>query len=143
MNWTSYTDEELEEINEGVWTHPPVPGQKKTSAPCPCCGADTRILIAWSGADTGCGAAVLIINCDGCDRRGRVRPAKSRCPDFDDDQMQEMVEADLRGQAVYCPTCQTPLDVQQRHTLGARHYFAYCYRGGAIGQFGKPQPGWD
>jgi len=74
------------------------------------------------------------VTCKGCSRHGTVRPAESRCPDFDSDQMQEIIELRLRGQAASWPICSTPLRVLDDHTLGERHYSAYCYRGGAMGQ---------
>jgi hypothetical protein len=104
MSPLAYTEQELAEINERVWSDPPASGQKRTSVPCPACGADTRVLISWSGSGNGCGAGLLIIDCDGCARTGRVKPAETRCPDFDEEQMRSVVEGHQRGQRVFCPT---------------------------------------
>ncbi|MDY7095744.1 MAG: hypothetical protein SX243_22445 [Acidobacteriota bacterium] len=139
MSHPGYTEQELAHINERVWSDPPASGQKRTSVPCPACGADTRVLISWSGSGDGCGAGLLIINCDACGRTGRVKPAASPCPDLDETQMREIVESFQHGQHVVCPTCGTPLAVKPGHTLGGLHYSAYCYRGGALGQLSLPR----
>jgi len=130
----AYTESELRQVNEEVWSHPPTRGQEKTGAICPACGAHALVLVAWSGTGEHCGAEVLKVTCKGCDRHGTVRPVESRCADFDSDQMQQIVELHLRGQTAFCPTCSTPLHVLDAHTLGERHYSAYCHRGGAMGQ---------
>lgn len=82
---------------------------------------------------------MLIINCDGCARAGRVKPAETRCPDLNDEQMRSVVEGYQRGQRVFCPTCGTQLEVKPGHMLGGFHYSAYCYRGGAMGQLALPR----
>ena len=134
MSRSAYTESELHQINEEVWSHPPAAGQERTGATCPACGADARVLVAWSGTGAHCGAEVLKVNCDGCGRAGRVKPAESRCPDFDAEQMQAIVELHQRGRIPGCPTCATPLRVIDAHTLGTLHYSAYCHRGGGMGQ---------
>lgn len=137
MSQLTYTDEELAAINERVWSDPPGSGQESTNVPCPACGADTRVLISWSGSD--CGALVLIVNCPGCGRSGRVKPSKNRCPSLDEAQMGAVVEGYQRGQRVFCPTCGTPLNVLTAHTLGELSYTAYCHRGGGMGHLAFPR----
>lgn len=137
MSRLTYTEQELQQINELVWIDPPASEQKSTSVPCPSCGADTFVLISWSGP--GCGATVLIINCDGCGRTGRRKPVEERCSDIDEEQMQAIVKHHLRGQQVFYPTCRTELHVMEDHTLGELHYSGYCYRGGGMGQLGFPR----
>ncbi len=133
MSTGSYTETELQQINEEVWSDPPPGGQEQVSVPCPACGADTRVLISWAGSGNGCGAGVLVINCFGCGREGRIKPAANRCPDFDD-QMAEIIDLHQHGQPAFCPTCHTQLRIKDSHTLGALHYSAYCYRGGGMGK---------
>lgn len=134
MSQLTYTDQELQEINDRLWSDPPSSQQRRASVPCPTCGADTRVLISWSGTGKSCGAEVLKVNCDGCGRTGSVKPAEVQCPEFDEDQMREIVELHQRGETAFCPTCRTPLRVVDSPTLGELHYSAYCHRGGGTGQ---------
>ena len=139
MSHSAYTESELRRINEEVWSHPPAGGQERTGATCPACGADARVLVSWSGTGAHCGAEVLKVNCDGCGRAGRVKPAEAQCPGFTENQMREIVELHQRGEITFCPTCQTPLRIEDSHTLGTLHYSAYCHRGGGMGQLSFPR----
>jgi DNA-directed RNA polymerase subunit RPC12/RpoP len=126
-----FTEEELRRINDHVWSDPPEPGQRRTSAPCPVCGVDCRVLFSWASSGGTCAPGVLIINCDGCGRYGRVQPAEKPCPDFGEAEMLDVVEKFQRGQDAVCPTCSCRLSVK---FSPPSLYSAYCLRGGAMGQ---------
>lgn len=133
MSSLTYNKSELQQINDEVWSNPPSPREKRVSAHCPVCGADVGVLISWAGTRDGCGAGVLLANCDGCDRSGRIKPSEERCPDFDD-HMEKIVHHHQHGELTFCPTCHTKLRIKRSPTLGALHYSAYCYRGGGMGK---------
>jgi hypothetical protein len=139
MSRSTHTESELRRINEEVWSHPPARGQERTDATCPACGAHVQVRVFGSGTGAHCGAEVLEVNCDGCGRAGCVKPSESRCPDFDSEQMQAIVELHQRGRVPVCPICSTPLRLIDAHTLGTLHYSACCHRGGGMGQLSFPR----
>ena len=136
-----YTEDQLHEIADAIWgTGLFRPGTSHYAVPCPICGSDIRVNVRQTIRPPPPRFRAICSVC-GIDSSGKATSVEKR--QLTEEGMNEILALHLRRQSTTCPTCPSPLHVEELPIAGCgtRHFMITCLRCGTRGQKRWPPHG--